>query len=269
VAGDLIRMKGSFSHPLTYGDFNAVAAVFVLAYALMRERVFSTWSGRLWVIGGFAGLLNTLMSNSRGPLLAIIGGLVLLPFVVRRRYIPVALAALVLVLGVVFSVEGISKRFSEKMDEHLTSEFAGGRRFIWEHTLLIIEGSPWLGVGPGNFGAAYEASLTTEVAKIRLFMHAHNDVLNVTAVAGIPGGLLFVGLWLTVLVYLWLGYRRAGPGTVARQIAGAALLGSLVFLASSITEATFSDEEPRALLMFLWAAGLSVWYKTDKATAGG
>jgi len=31
-------------------------------------------------------------------------------------------------------------------------------------------------------------------------------------------------------------------------------------MVSSLTEATFADEEVRQLMMFIWAAGLSVWY---------
>ena len=61
--------------------------------------------------------------------------------------------------------------------------------------------------------------------------------------------------------------RYDPPVSPTASVAAAALLASLVFLASSVTEATFSDEEPRALLMFVWAAGLTVWYKSGKAMA--
>jgi hypothetical protein len=37
-----------------------------------------------------------------------------------------------------------------------------------------------------------------------------------------------------------------------------ALLGSIVFLVMAQFEAFFSDEEVRALLMFVWGAGLAV-----------
>jgi len=39
-----------------------------------------------------------------------------------------------------------------------------------------------------------------------------------------------------------------------------------------MTEATFSDEEVRQMLMFVWAIGLAVWYKKalepDKTIGG-
>ncbi|MCH7689568.1 MAG: hypothetical protein IIA17_00810, partial [candidate division Zixibacteria bacterium] len=41
-----------------------------------------------------------------------------------------------------------------------------------------------------------------------------------------------------------------------RIFCAAAAVGSIAFFMTSLTEATFSDEEVRQLLMFVWAAGL-------------
>ena len=80
------------------------------------------------------------------------------------------------------------------------------------------------------------------------------------AIAGIPGLLLYLGVWCSVILCFWRGYSIANPPHY-RGLCLAAFLASLVFMVSSLTEATFADEEVRQLAMFVWAAGLSVWYK--------
>jgi hypothetical protein len=99
-------------------------------------------------------------------------------------------------------------------------------------------------------------------------VHAHNDIFNIAAIAGIPGAIFFVGIWLTLFVYLvrmrrkYLRAQIHNPAAWERlRFCTASLLGSAVFFVSALTEATFADEEVRQLLMFVWAAGLWTTYK--------
>ncbi len=261
TADTSVRISGNFSHPLTFGNYSAMAALFLLGYRFAGKCDLTGFSRGLVTFGGVAAVMSTVMSNSRGPLLALLVGLVLLLFFIRRKYLPVGLALLLGVVGLMYSIQGISGRFGENLDKHMTKEWPGGRRFIWRTTLDIIEDHPVTGVGAGSFFENYRDRVMESVGSNRWYAHAHNDLLNVTAIAGIPGGVLFAGMWGCVLLYLWIGYRRAGPDTRARRLLAASLLGSVVFLASSATEATFADEEARQVLMFVWAVGLSVWYK--------
>ncbi len=262
TANALVRIKGNFSHPLTFGNYSAMVALFLLAYRFVGKCDLTGFARGLVTFGGVAAVLSTVMSNSRGPLLALLVGLVLLLFFLRRKYIPVGLVLLLGVVGLMSSIQGISGRFGQNLDKHMAKEWPGGRRFIWITTLDIIEEHPVTGVGAGNFFEHYRDRVMESVGSNRWYAHAHNDLLNVSAIAGIPGGVLFAGMWGCLLLYLWIGYRRAGPDSRERRLLAASLLGSVVFLASSATEATFADEEARQVLMFIWAVGLSTWYKS-------
>jgi O-antigen ligase len=62
----------------------------------------------------------------------------------------------------------------------------------------MAEAHPWLGVGFGNFAAAYP--------EFRLLLwenalgHAHNTYLNLLAETGILGLLTYLGMWATIVI---------------------------------------------------------------------
>jgi O-antigen ligase len=161
----------------------------------------------------------------------------------------------------VLTVPGITERYVDVVKNDLNPEYEGGRIFIWNNSLKIIEENPVFGVGQGNFYDVYRTYLRPDVPDCRRLTHAHNDMLNVAAISGVPGMVFFEAMWIAVFVSLWRSYRRPGLTEKQRRLVLAALMGSLLFWMGSQIEATFADEEVRQLLMFVWAAGLSVSYK--------
>ena len=130
---------------------------------------------------------------------------------------------------------------------------------------MIIEDNPIVGVGQGNFQHEYAELLPPDTPEYRLYTHAHNDLLNVGVSTGLPGMLIYLGLWVVVLAYFWSAWRQLRSADDDRSAyVLAALTGSICFFGTSLTEATFVDEEVRALLMFLWGVGLFPWYKEQK-----
>jgi len=125
----------------------------------------------------------------------------------------------------------------------------------------VIQENPIFGVGQGNFKAAYSSHLRVDIPEKRKHVHAHNDLLNVAAISGIPGAVFFSGMWLVAVGYFWKGWRMRRKMEPDRCFVLAALLGSIVFFITSLFEATFADEEVRQMLMFIWAAGLRPRYK--------
>jgi len=117
------------------------------------------------------------------------------------------------------------------------------------------------GVGQGNFAEAYEKVMPKDVNRWVIQVHAHNDLFNAAAIGGIPAMVLFGALWFFVLKSFWSGFRNAAPGSPERRLFAAAFLGSAAFFVTSLTEATFSDEEVREMLMFVWSIGLAAQYK--------
>jgi len=260
------RITGFFPHPLTFGNYVATAALFVLGYVLIDRGWMARWKRWVLLIGGGAAVATTVASNSRGPIISMIIGLVLLLFFLRGKWRWLGVVTILAAITGVASSERIRSRFIPTEDRsgierNFGTYWQGSRRFVWENTLEMIRRHPVHGVGVGNFAGHYKEIVGPEMHPLHWYGHAHDDLLNVTAQAGIPGGLSFAILWLTVLIYFWIGYRRAGPKTVERRASVAALLGSIVFFCTSLTESTFVDEEVRTLLMFVWGVGLSCWYR--------
>jgi len=189
-------------------------------------------------------------------------GLVLLGLVIGRRYLAYSLGVIAVVAAAILIVmPGLTARFTGKTGVDLGGVYEGGRVFIWKNALRVIQEAPVFGVGQGNFKAAYCSHLRMDIPEIRKHAHAHNDLLNVAAISGVPGAIFFLGMWVAAIGYFWKGRRRAREAGSQGGIVLAALAGSIVFFITSFFEATFADEEVRQMLMFIWAAGLWPWYK--------
>jgi O-antigen ligase len=147
----------------------------------------------------------------------------------------------------------------------ISGTYEGGRFFVWNNSLKIIAEHPLFGVGQGNFHEQYVSLLPSDIPDKRKLTHAHNDWLNITAISGIPGGLIFLVLWLVVLRKI-LSARNVPPsGDQENDLSLPALLGCIVFISTALFEATFADEEVRQVLMFIWAAGLFPLYNKQRA----
>ena len=257
------RIRGNFAHPLTFGNYAALASAFLLTWSIIGGVGSSRWIAGLAMAGAGSGVVAMLLCGSRGPVLGFVAGMVGLLFFLSGRRRGWSLVTILLVVVVVASVPSLRNRFSTELAWHFNPDWPGGRLFIWGRSLEMIRDEPLFGIGPGNFPKAYRSRLGSEIGSRFRYGHAHNDFLQVAARSGIPGALAFGFLWWSILRYIWIRCGRSKGDSPGQSAAVAALLGSLVFLAGSMTEATFADEEVRALLMLTWAIGLGAGYKTE------
>jgi O-antigen ligase len=87
----------------------------------------------------------------------------------------------------------------------LEGDFSSMRLGIWANTLELIRQHPWVGVGWGQFNAAW--SLTPFPSRPPAFFdHAHNLPLQLAAELGVPLALLICGLLAWAL---WQAIRRS------------------------------------------------------------
>jgi len=253
--GPYWRTSGNFSHPLTYGYYVVTATVFFLPYVILTHRSLARWSRALLVAAAVGGLVASALCNSRGPMLALVVGLIATGFLLGKwRWVVSAMAVASLLLFV-FSPD-LPRIFLERVQNDLTTDNPAGRLFIWNKSLQIAKEYPVFGCGPGNFPAAYAEQLGADSAS-RSQGHAHNDFLNEAASGGIPALGLYLFFWVVVIRQLWRIRRRAGSATVAFALSTGALVASAAFLTGSMTECAIADEELRQVLFALWAAGLS------------
>ncbi|HOP05861.1 MAG TPA: O-antigen ligase family protein [candidate division Zixibacteria bacterium] len=257
------KVRGNFTHRLTFGNYYGTAAAFLLGLGLLPGNNLDRRHRFLILLTAGLAALATVLTFSRTVAAGMVIVAVLAGLLTRKRA-AIALISIVAAVGLAawLAIPGLSNRFVGDSTRDLSTDYEGSRLFVWSNTASIISDNPIFGVGPGNFPEEYAARLRPDIPEYRKLPHAHNDLLDVAAQTGIPGALLFAALWLTVL---WRQFRnfRQGINPTAQRLALAGLLGSLLFLISSATEATFSDEEVRQLLMFLWATGLPIWYKNE------
>lgn len=248
---------GGFHHNLTYGNYLAVAAMFVISLGILKKtRPLSSFN---WLVhsAGIMGFMGTILSYSRMAVATLPFGFFALMWLKGRRWVLTSSALLIVTVLLTFLlVDTLAFKYRLALEEDLAGPRQTSRLFIWKISVAIIKDHPLFGVGQGNFEKVYMRYLDPTKNETRTRPHAHNDFLNYAAIAGIPGALIFISLWILVFYRLHQIWHDSEAGTDMKIFAGAAAIGGLAFLLTSLTEATFADEEVRQLLMVVWAAGL-------------
>jgi len=223
-------------NPIGVARLTGLTVVISLALLLMpsasRTRVRLRIAALL--VLALCGLVATVLTGSRGPLLAVGAGVAVMLLVVmrRRRFGPVPI-----VLLAAFSVAGYAAVASYGGDGlgRLESGVDSGRGLLYEQTWDLIRQRPWTGIGWGNF-PAYIFDFASDTGSL----YPHNVLLEVWVEGGILALIGFVGLCVVALVRL----TRAS----ADQPWSLACLGLLVFALSS---AQFSSDIVGNRLMWL------------------
>jgi O-antigen ligase len=226
--GDFIRAYGMFGQPNPYAGYLGTILPVALAMTLIPH------PGRFRLIAVVSTMLigmGIVLSLSRGAWLglAISLGVIALAWGPRARKLVVPLAAGGVLLIVLSSVDllppSIAARINSATENfgvfdvrsvQLTSDnFAIVERMAhWQAGWYMFLDYPFLGVGPGNYPAAYEDYYIPPWREP--LGHAHNYYLNMAAEAGVPG-------LLALLLVLGLTFRallrriRAADEILARE----------------------------------------------------
>lgn len=252
AAGQNYRLSGNFSHPLTYGYYVVTATIFFLTYFVTSFRQHRLRNRRLLLGAVIAGLAASALCNSRGPMLALVIGLLTIGVLLGRwRWTLTGLGALTVL--VLLLSPGLVTVFGQRVLSDWQSDNPAGRLFIWRQSLKIAADNPLLGCGPGNFGEAYREHLPPDFQKQGAVGHAHNDFIHLAAVSGFPAMILFAVFWGIACRRFWRLSRAPGSSAHTKALALAALAASIAFVVASMTEAAFADEELRQLVLALWA----------------
>lgn len=259
------RAFGTFGQPNPFGGFMGLLLPIALAAALgwgwrwFRRIGAPTREPRALLLAFFytlaAGLLlvAVLMSWSRGAWLAAGAGVLVLMFALPRRWwIGVALVGVIAVGGASMAaldllpssiLDRVSSAFNETFSVtdvrgvNITTEnYALVERLAhWQAAVNMATAHPWLGVGLGNYEAAYP---DYRLINWRFALgHAHNFYLNVLAESGMVG---FVGFSLTWLLVFWFTWRARAHRDPQAHLLAAGLLGAWAYLAvHSLTDNLF------------------------------
>jgi O-antigen ligase len=206
-------------------DSNDMAALLALSFPLAVGLARAERGPVRLAAGGAAAILVAviLASGSRGGLLALAAGAVVLVLGIRGAG---RIAALAVLAAVTLGLWSYSPSFQERVasithledDYNLTDE--RGRKAVWQRGRQYIRENPVVGVGVGNFPIAEGAHFSvlyygTRGAK---WSTAHNAYVQAYAELGLIGGSLFVALLLLGVRFSWRMWRgaRAGPAGAHR-----------------------------------------------------
>jgi O-antigen ligase len=226
IQGRFMRASGVFGQPNPYGGYLGLSlpVAFSLSLwglsAMLKQRRLAT---ALWTLFYSAATLcigvGVVASWSRGAWLGAVGGIVVvLAFFNRRTALLLGLAILGLTLTALLGAlspgwipPAISARlaaipaylgFVDVLTQEVNDDnFAVIERVAhWVAAVRMWELAPWLGVGPGNYAAAY--ALVALPRWQNALGHAHNIYLNVLGETGLLGFGTFLLLWASLVGWL-------------------------------------------------------------------
>jgi O-antigen ligase len=175
----------------------------------------ASWSRGAWLgaIGATIVVLATF--DRRTALLLALGGLALLVTALlgalNPAWIPAAISNRI---GDIPAYLGLIDILSLEVND---DNFAVIERVAhWVAALRMWEQAPWLGVGPGNYAAAYAAVALPRWSDP--LGHAHNIYLNVLGETGMLGLVAFLLLWASLIGWLFRQISRAEAKSWSRAL---------------------------------------------------
>lgn len=229
ATGGQIRVFGTFAQPNPFAAYMNLALPLAVALLLfsrdVRER---------WVAGGAAIVLAAAeyLAHSRGAALALLGALVVILAIGLRKERVVAVAAAVLVSLAALAwmahlipariVNAITTQFhvagSTVCGQVNARDFSTVERIAhWVAGLRMFAAHPVVGVGAGNYPAAYPRFACADWPEP--LGHAHNYYINTGAELGVVGLIAFLALVGCVLYLGWRASHQPSKLTTEKSMA--------------------------------------------------
>jgi O-antigen ligase len=246
-----IDRPGGLLNPITYGDLALLLGLLSLVAAIdFRHTGKAVWPAAL---GALAGLAASLLTGTRGGLVALLPAAVLfLRFghVMPGRRLRLLLGASFALVVAACCVPGLGlqERMVQGVDEVRAWEGGGNkvtnvgiRLELWKGAAMLVRDHPLLGVESNQLKQYLGAYIARgELDPVVLTMpHLHNEVLQALATGGMVGLLAWLGVMLAPLAYFARTLRRGGERCAQFTPALAGLLVVTSYLCFGLTEVIF------------------------------
>ncbi|MNF52189.1 O-Antigen ligase [compost metagenome] len=212
---------GELAHPILGGYVLGLAAVWLSHWVPRNRWVQAGWAVALAFLAGFV-----LLSQSRGAALALLLTIIAMPIWCRDRQSRIVAATALALTMVAFWL----------LEPLVMARGASFRPQIFMASLDMIAQHPLRGLGMGSAYSVSAAGLQ--------FDHSHNLFTHIAIELGVPGLLLWCGVWFAVLREAW----RARETIYGRGIIG---IWMFSFLAMQFDAASISGT-PRAEWFISW-----------------
>lgn len=232
------RAYGPFTHPnqlAIYLELTTPLFLALLIGPVGRLRADRWWflSARLrpvWLIGVGLGFLGLLLSQSRGGLVGMAAGVVVVITLVRPRLrltlvrlAPIGLIGAVAFLTIAIGIVAAGvKTFANEETLVTPANFAVQERLShWTAAVEMAKAHPFVGVGAGNFDLNYRDF--TQEWRFRIGRgHAHDTYLHFLAQSGVVGLTAYIALLLGVSLIIVRTLRILPEGSRLALLFGAA-----------------------------------------------
>jgi len=188
-----------------YTDENDFAMVFVVAQPFLwylglafRRTV---WRWGLWLVIPFCWHA-VFLTASRGGLIGLAVTILLIAIRSRSRLLGFALIP-AFVFVFLWQGGGLMKSRADTIASYQEDPSAEARLQSWRAAFHMIAAHPFTGVGLASYGPAFPHYSNYKPRE------AHNTLLQITAESGIPAGLMYLLIVISVITSLW---RAANHG---------------------------------------------------------
>lgn len=239
------RIRGPFSHYMTFSGFLLIADLLLLASMVYAGRWRRPWSWAALGVINFA-LLGSYTRNAWVALALSLTVLVLLRAPrLLLAYVPVG------VLFIVLAPVPLLHRVTSIADLRDPSNY--DRLCMLEAGIAMIRERPLFGLGPELVERRYPIYRSPSAPRYDV-PHLHNNLVQLAAERGLPALAAYLGLTLASVTVAWRRFRREGGrrGPRADLYIGV-ILALLAFNLAGLFENNWGDTEVQRPLLFVLA----------------
>jgi len=264
----LNRIEGFMGHWMTFSGQLMLVSVALAGYLLLYQLPPTStggekktlqeasrgekWSGRGILPIGAWGMLLALflfvlvLTQTRSTWLGTLGGLFLLLWVYRIRWVVTGVVLLLMVFLAFPS--SFKERFYSSFDPTDTTTRIRIELFLTGKNIIVAH--PLTGLGPSMVSRHYHDYNGTDEFPSWIYQHLHNNFLHIASEMGVFTLLIWVALWVR-LIWDFVGFARDPASD--RFLSCVAMSGVGVvaaFLLAGLFEYNFGDSEILILLLF-------------------
>lgn len=189
----------------------------LLAWALAAWMAFRSGAGRRkWaaLAPGVVAVIATgtlVLTQSRGGLLGLVAGVLLLLLLAGRTWRLVAWGVAVAAVTITLWV-GPGRVWDAVTNEGTALTTVNGRMEVWSRALYGIQDFPFTGMGMNAFRRVLPVLYPLfMVSPDQDIAHAHNHLLQAALDLGIPGLIAYLAIWFLVVVLTVQVWRSSAP----------------------------------------------------------
>ena len=200
---DKSRIYSSLHNPNPFGSYLLICIFLSLSFAIFAKKKKYRIISYIYMI---LGLILLILTYSRGAWLGLIGGLIILFYMIYKfdykniNFKKTFIILFLIVLVVSFSVDGVTRRMKSIFDLDQNSY----RLMQYQTSFEMIKDKPIFGFGLGNYPLVFPNYKPNDIKRIHL--HVHNIYFHWVVETGVISFAFFI-----IMIYKLFIYKNIYP----------------------------------------------------------